>query len=176
MQAAKLAEPHGSKLGLTKAGHIALGKPPAETLRRLWERWMKNTLLDEFSRIDDIKGQHRGKGRHAMTAASNRRPTIAEALARCPVGRWVRFDDFSRYMQASSFNFSVTRDPWRLYIADPNYGSLGYAGHHDWDILQGRYLLCLLFEYAATLGLIDGLHRPERGTVRLLAHVGGRRA
>ena len=163
VQAAKLAEPHGSKLALTKAGHIALGKPPAETLRRLWERWMKNTLLDEFSRIDDIKGQHRGKGRHAMTAASNRRPTIAEALARCPVGRWVRFDDFSRYMQASSFDFSVTRDPWRLYIADPNYGSLGYAGHHDWDILQGRYLLCLLFEYAATLGLIDVAYTDPKG-------------
>ena len=163
VQAAKLAEPHGSKLALTKAGHIALGKPPAETLRRLWERWMKNTLLDEFSRIDDIKGQHRGKGRHAVTAASNRRPAIAEALAQCPVGQWVRFDDFSRFMQASSFDFSVTRDPWRLYIADPNYGSLGYAGHHDWDILQGRYLLCLLFEYAATLGLIDVAYTDPKG-------------
>ena len=155
VQAAKLAEPRGSKLALTKAGHIALGKPPAETLRRLWEQWTKNTLHDEFSRIDDIKGQHRGKGRRAMTAASNRRPVIAEALAQCPVGRWVRFDDFSRFMQASSFDFSVTRDPWRLYITDAHYGSLGYADCHDWPILQGRYLLCLLLEYAATLGLID---------------------
>ena len=58
-------------------------------------------------------------------------------------------------MQASSFDFSVTRDPWRLYITDAHYGSLGYADCHDWPILQGRYLLCLLLEYAATLGLID---------------------
>ena len=87
VQAARLAEPRGSKLALTKAGHVALGKPPAETLRPLWERWTKNTLLDEFNRIDDIKGQLRGKGRHAMTAASNRRPVIAEALAHCPVGQ-----------------------------------------------------------------------------------------
>ena len=163
VQAAKLAEPHGSKLALTKAGHLALGKPPAETLRRLWERWMKNTLLDEFNRIDEIKGQQRGKGRHAMTAASNRRPAIADALAQCPVGRWVQYDDFARFMLASSFDFSVTRDPWHLYIADPNYGSLGYAGHHDWDILQGRYVLCLLFEYAATLGLIDVAYTDPKG-------------
>ena len=163
VQAAKLAEPHGSKLALTKAGHIALGKPPAETLRRLWERWMKNTLFDEFNRIDEVKGQQRGKGRHAMTAASNRRPVIAEALARCPVDRWVQYDDFVRFMLASSFDFSVTRDPWLLYIADPNYGSLGYAEHHDWDILEGRYLLCLLFEYAATLGLIDVAYADPKG-------------
>ena len=124
---------------------------------------MKNTLIDEFNRIDEIKGQQRGKGRHAMTAASNRRPVIAEALARCPVDRWVQYDDFARFMLASSFDFSVTRDPWLLYIADPNYGSLGYAEHHDWDILEGRYLLCLLFEYAATLGLIDVAYTDPKG-------------
>ena len=37
----------------------------------------------------------------------------------------------------------------------PSRGSLGYAGNHDWDILQGRYVLSVLFEYAATLGMID---------------------
>ena len=45
--------------------------------------------------------------------------------------------------------------PWLLYITDAHYGSLGYADGHDWDILEGRYLLCLLFEYVATLGMID---------------------
>ena len=155
VQAGKLAECRGSKLALTKAGHAALGMPAPQTLRRLWQRWIKSTLLDEFSRIDDIKGQHRGKGRRAMTAASGRRPVIAEALARCPVGRWVRFDDFSRFMRASGLEFGITRDPWKLYIAEAHYGSLGYAGGHDWDLLEGRYLLCLLFEYAATLGVID---------------------
>lgn len=90
-----------------------------------------------------------------MAAASGRRPVIAEALAQCPAGRWVRFDDFSRFMRASSFDFDITRDPWLLYIADAHYGSLGYKDGHDWDILQGRYLLCLLFEYVATLGMID---------------------
>ncbi len=155
LQGGRLAEVHGSKLALTKSGHAALGAPAAETLRSLWRRWVKAGLCDEFARIEDIKGQQRGKGSRAMTAVAGRRPVIAEALARCPTGRWVSFDEFSSFMQAAALEFEITRDPWTLYIGDPYYGSLGYHGYHDWSILQGRYLLCLLFEYAATLGLID---------------------
>ena len=44
---------------------------------------------------------------------------------------------------------------WKLYLVDPQYGSLGYSGYADWPILEGRYTLAVLFEYAATLGLID---------------------
>lgn len=51
--------------------------------------------------------------------------------------------------------WSMTNDPWKLYICERQYGSLGYAGFHEWNILQLRYILCFLFEYAATLGLID---------------------
>ena len=43
----------------------------------------------------------------------------------------------------------------KLYLEDPHYGSLGYAGYHDWTLLEGRYTLAVLFEYAGTLGLID---------------------
>ena len=163
VQAAKLAELRGSRLTLTRAGRAALASPPPATLRRIWERWLRNTLLDEFSRIEVVKGQSRGKGRRTMTAPTNRRAAIADALAQCPVGRWIRFDDFSRFMQAAAFDFDVTRNPWNLYIGEPEYGSLGYDGSHDWPILQGRYLLCLLFEYAATLGLIDVAYTDPRG-------------
>ena len=154
LQAGRLAELQGRKLALTRAGRRALSAPPAETLRTLWQRWLKSTVLDEFNRVDEIKGQ-RGKGKRAMTALPGRRAVIADALAECPVGSWVSFEAFSRFMQAGNFHFEVSRDPWALYIADAHYGSLGYAGYHDWHILQERYLLCLLFEYAATLGLID---------------------
>ena len=164
LQAGKLVECRGSKLALTKAGHAALGAPAAPALRSLWQRWIRSTLLDEFSRIDDIKGQHRGKGRRTMTTPSGRRPVIAEALAQCPVGRWVRFDDFSRYMRASSFDFDITRDPWLLYLADAHYGSLGYEGGHHWDILQGRYLPLSPVRIRRHPGHDRRrLHRPGRG-------------
>lgn len=153
VQAASLAELHGKKLALTKAGREALGKSAPETLRLIWQRWLKTKLYDEFNRMGEIKGQ-RAKGGRSMTAVAGRRSVIAQALCECPVDSWVRADDFCRFMQAAGFEFEVTRQPWDLYIADPQYGSLG-DGHHSWSILQGRYVLCLLFEYAATLGMVD---------------------
>lgn len=173
LQAGKLATVHGSKLALTKAGHAALGAPGAETLRRLWQHWVDNSILDEFSRVDAIKGQQRGRGRHAMVAPSHRRPVIEDALTECPVGAWVGFNEFSRFMRASDLVFDVTRNPWRLYLTDPNYGSLGYDGHHGWNILQDRYLLCVLFEYAATLGLIDVAYTHPAGARPDFSHMWG---
>jgi len=154
LQAAGLAELSGTKLQLTAAGRKALTSPPHETIRRAWNRWLKTTMLDEFNRVHTIKGQT-GKGKRQMTAVSSRRQVIAEALAACPPHEWLAFDEFSRFMRASGSKFEVARDLWHLYITDPNYGSLGYSGFGDWPIVQGRYLLAFLFEYAATLGLLD---------------------
>ena len=173
LQVGKLATLRGSKLALTKAGHAAIGAPPAKTLRRLWQYWVKNTMLDEFSRIDVIKGQTRGKGRRSLVSSARRRPIIESALAQCPVGSWVEFAEFSRFMQASGMTFEVSRDPWRLYIADPHYGSLGHHGYHGWEILQERYVLCLLFEYAATLGLIDVAYTHPAGARDDFRHMWG---
>lgn len=50
VQAAGLAEAHGSKLALTRAGRNALSTPIPETLRLIWQRWLKTRLLDEFNR------------------------------------------------------------------------------------------------------------------------------
>jgi hypothetical protein len=45
---------------------------------------------------------------------------------------------------------------WRLHVGgSAEYGSLGYDGAHRWDVLEGRYTLAVLFEYAGTLGLVD---------------------
>lgn len=170
VQAGGLAELSGKRLRLSKAGQRALNAPPEKTIRTLWGRWLKTTLLDELIRIDSIKGQG-GKGKRGLTAIKGRREAINAALAECPPGQWIAVDDLFRYMRATGTDFEVTRDPWKLYIADPHYGSLGYQGFHDWQILQGRYTLCLLFEYAATLGLIDVAYtqphhtRPDYGDI-----------
>jgi hypothetical protein len=154
VQAAGLAERAGARLRLTAAGRRALVEPAAPALRRAWERWLETRLLDELGRIDAIKGQN-GKGKRGLTALAGRREAIADALADCPVGRWIAVDELFRYMRASGRDFEVTRDAWRLYLSEPNYGSLGYDGCGGWEILQARYALCVLFEYAATLGVID---------------------
>jgi hypothetical protein len=153
LQAGGLVSRVSGRLALTPAGIKALSTTPADVLRGLWRKWLKTTLLDEFSRIDEIKGQQ-SKGR-TMTAVAPRREAIDDALRACPVGQWITIDDFSRFMIASDRSFAVAHDPWKLYLGSPQYGSLGYDGSSGWSILQGRYISALLLEYAATLGLID---------------------
>jgi len=56
LQASGLVQRNGSKLALSPAGIKALSASPATALRTIWKKWQKATLLDEFSRIDLIKG------------------------------------------------------------------------------------------------------------------------
>ncbi|MEO6726414.1 MAG: hypothetical protein ABIP14_14100, partial [Blastocatellia bacterium] len=128
---------------------------PAETLRVVWQRWVKTKLFDEFNRIEIIKGKSARGGRN-ITAVEPRRAVLNEALKQCPVGQWVHIDDFFRYLKAAAFDFEVSRDSIHLYVEDQQYGHLaGYDNQTEWLMLQGRYTMCLLFEYAATLGMID---------------------
>jgi hypothetical protein len=155
IQAGGLANLRGSKLALTRAGREALRAPPAPTLRSIWERWSESTLLDELFRVDAIKGQAGSQGKRSLTAVGPRRMAIGEGLAECPVGEWVAVDEFFRFLRGAGYDFEVARNAWPLYIADSQYGSLGYDGCGGWNILQARYALCVLFEYVATLGMID---------------------
>jgi hypothetical protein len=163
IQAGGLAQLSGSRLQLTKAGRKALAEPAAQTLKTLWGRWTDATLIDELSRIECVKGQT-GKGKRGLTAVSARREVIADALAECPAQRWISADELVRFMRASGHDFAVSRNLWSLYIGELQYGALGYAGSEG--ILEGRYLLCLLFEYAATLGLVDVAFIPPAGARR----------
>jgi hypothetical protein len=153
LQAASLVV-NGTRLKLTKAGDKALASAAPETISVIWKRWVEYTGFDEFRRIEAIKGQQ-GRARMSFVSVAVRRKVISAALRKCPEGEWIEVDEFFRFMQASKHYFEVTRNPWDLYISDSHYGSLGYDGYHEWEILQGRYILCLLFEYAATLGIVD---------------------
>ena len=152
IQAGGLAQLAGTRLQLTRSGRKALSDPPAATFRALWKKWVGNTILDELARIDCVKGQT-GKAKRGLTAVSSRREAIAESLAQCPAGKWISADNFFRFIEATGNHFDVTRDAWGLYICEQQYGSLGYEGGDG--ILNEGYLLALVLEYVATLGMID---------------------
>lgn len=155
VQAGGLARLDGTRLQLTPKGRAALGKPPAETIRELWRHWLTHAVIDEFSRIDQIKGQ---SIRNVLTAAKPRRELVAKALATCPPGEWIEIDTLFAAMRRGNMSPTIARTDralWKLYLQDPEYGSLGYDGFHDWTLLEGRYTLAVLFEYAGPLGLID---------------------
>lgn len=155
LQAGGLAQLTGGRLVLTTRGRAALTRPPHLTIAQLWQRWLNNSLLDEFSRIEEIKGQ---RSANVLTAAKPRRKLVGQALAGLTPGEWMSIDGLFTDMRAAGLDPVVHRGEralWKLYLEDPQYGSLGYDGHHGWSLVQGRYTLAVLFEYAATLGLID---------------------
>lgn len=154
LQSAGLAEVHGTRLQLTATGRKATTKPVHEVIRQVWDRWQKTTLLDEFNRISEIKGQQ-GKGRGGLTAVAPRRGAIVGVLRECPAGKWISIEELFRLLKVLASGFAVSRDPWHLYIGELQYGSFGFEANYLWETLQGRYVLAFLFEYAATLGLID---------------------
>ena len=100
-----------------------------------------------------------------MTAAATRRKAVLDVLKDCPPGEWFAVDDFWRLMRGTGRGFAMAgeRDAWELYIAEQEYGSLGYEDEHAWEQLQGRFVLAFLFEYAATPGLIDVAYVPPQG-------------
>ncbi|MBA4066394.1 MAG: hypothetical protein C0501_22305 [Isosphaera sp.] len=159
LQAGGLAGKSGDALRLTAAGKKALTAAPPDVLRKLWAAWLRTRAFDEFARVDAIKGQ----GRARMSAAANRRAVVVDGLSACPVGRWFAVDDFFRLLRATGRSFAVAHEVWELYIAEHEYGSLGYEDRGAWEQLQGRFVLAFLFEYAATLGLVDVAFLPPQG-------------
>jgi hypothetical protein len=155
VQAGGLAQIEGGRLRLTPKGQKALSDAPENAIRQIWRRWPQHAPIDEFSRIDQIKGQ---RGTNVLTAAKPRRQAVATALAACPPGEWIDVDDLFAMMRKEGPRLAIARSEralWRLYIENPEYGSLGYEGFGEWPIVEGRYTLAVLFEYAATLGLVD---------------------
>ena len=157
-QGGKLAVLSGKTLQLTKAGQKALTDPVEKTLAEVWRRWLKTTIFDELRRVDCIKGQT-GKGKRGLTALAGRRAALHQALRGCPPGQWIGVNDLFRQMWANGAGFEITRDPYNLYVSQPGY-DLGSEDYRHWRLLQARYALCVLFEYAATLGLIDVAYIP----------------
>jgi hypothetical protein len=171
-QAGNLAELAGTRLHLTSRGHTALSAPPPATIRGLWQRWVTHDVIDELSRVETIKGQ---RSANVLTSAKPRRQIVADALRGCPPGQWVATDKLFVRMQRGNLSPTVTRNErsiWKLYITDPQYGSLGYDGFHNWTLLEGRHTLAVLFEYAATLGLIDIAYTDPQARVRTSARTG----
>ena len=90
LQAGGLAELAGTRLQLTARGRKALSAPPHGTVRDLWRKWVSSGVIDEFSRIESIKGQ---RGTNVLSSVTTRRRAVAAALAELPVDTWIEVDD-----------------------------------------------------------------------------------
>ncbi len=155
LTAGGLAALTGTALKPTPKGVAAMGKPSAEVIRLLWRRWLTHGPLDELSRIENIKGQ---RVTNVLTAVKPRRQMVAQALATCVPGEWTGIETLFTRMRRGNMSPTIARNGralYKLYLVEPEYGSLGYSDSPSWRILECTYTRAVLFEYAATLGLID---------------------
>ena len=163
IQVGGLARLAGTRLELTPRGRAVLARPSYEALGALWARWLGSVSTDELARIEAIKGQRKPG---TLTSATTRRAAVAAALAALQPGAWTRASKLLASLRAQQPPLVAARSLralWRLYVVDSYFGSLGHAGARTWDLVEGRYALCVLFEYAATLGLIDVAYTDPRG-------------
>jgi len=162
IQVGGLTQMNGTRLDPTARGRAVMSAPTYQALAALWGKWQAKALIDEFSRIEAIKGQRKAA---TLTAPLKRRTGVALGLADLPVGEWIETDAvFRRLRRHPELRIARSeRAAWNLYLEDAQYGSMGYDGFGSWEVLEGRYALCVMFEYAATLGLLDVAYRdPER--------------
>jgi hypothetical protein len=163
LQAGGLAQLAGTRLELTARGRTALVRPSYQTLGALWTRWLTSVSHDELARVEAIKGQRRPS---TLTSVRSRRAAVAAGLGAAEPGVWTDVDLLLGILATQPRPLVAARSLmalWRLYLTDSYYGSLGHAGPAAWDVLEGRYALCVLFEYAATLGVIDVIYTDPRG-------------
>ncbi len=131
----------------------------SDAMKQLFWDWQQNSQFDEFSRINEVKGQ-KGKGQRYFTTPDSRREACTETLKACPVGEWVSFTDFLRLMAAKGHYYLVTEEPSFLYIGDAHYGRI-----YDEESLSNVHTRCLIMEYFVTLGLVDiAYYRPEEAS------------
>jgi hypothetical protein len=163
LQVGGLAQRAGTRLELTSRGQATLAEPSYQALSALWAKWLTCVSHDELSRIEAIKGQRKPS---TLTSVPKRRAAVAAALASVEPGTWIDSDDLLAILQTQPAPLAVARSLltlFRLYLIDSYYGSLGHAGHQAWGIVEGRYALCVLFEYAATMGVIDVAYTNPAG-------------
>ena len=152
----------GPVLELTPRGEAVLIRPSYQALGALWQRWLRSVSQDELSRVEAIRGQRRTG---TLTSPARRRAAVAGGLAALVPDVWVEVDALFAVLRARPAPLVVAASPltrWRLYLTDPRHGSLGPAGPAAWNVLEGRYALCALFEYAATLGVVDVAYTAAR--------------
>jgi hypothetical protein len=157
LQGTGLAKTDGSTLKLTNKGKKALKGNLPQIIKAAWAKWHTTKFLDEFSRVDQIKGQKSSRGR-TLFAAHTRRPILYDGLSLCAPGRWLTVKELIRAMNSEGLDFEVVRYAWKLYMGNSQYGGLDEFGGQT--MAKTRYVLAFLFEYAATLGIIDVAYIP----------------
>ena len=139
------------KLKLSTSGKKVMNGDFKEFVSGVWS-YLDSSKFDELNRVQSIRGQT-GKGKRGLTDLDFRKPNLLAAIHEWPVEKWISFEEVCRFQVASDNSFTVSENLWHLYFGEKQYGSLGYDSSEG--ELEKVYTRVFLFEYLATLGLID---------------------
>lgn len=139
------------KLKLSSSGKKVMNGDFKEFISGVWS-YLKSSKFDELRRVKTIRGQS-GKGKRGLSDTKHRKPELLAAIQKWPVNEWLSFEEVCRFQLASKNSFTVSGDLWNLYFSEKSYGNLAYDG--GGGELEKVYTRVFLFEYMATLGLID---------------------
>lgn len=175
LSAAQLILCKGDVIKLTKAGEeILLGTPKVETIKMVFEAFLRAATFDEVFRIDTLSKIGKGRFQAEFTAPDVRRGYVIAALRDCvsgsydshgatnstgALGNWVRLLEFLRHLRAEQPRFWVANFLGNLSVGKGGT-NLEYLAD-SWPHLEGSYVKCLLMEYLATLGILEiKYHQP----------------
>ncbi|MEM7799264.1 MAG: hypothetical protein AAF633_08750 [Chloroflexota bacterium] len=140
-----------SHRNLSKEGKAFLETQDIEMFEDAFQQWVEKGSFDELSRIDEIKGLRSKKTR--LTVPSSRREKIIEALSWCPAGEWIHIQELFRAMIIWDFDIELETTPdYNLSIKE-FYWEMSTQEYHVY--IKFPYVVIILIEYLATLGLID---------------------
>jgi hypothetical protein len=144
------AKPKSGVLALTEAGKGILQQFTPDKFCAGVARYLADSEFDELQRINHIRGQS-GKAKRYVSEPGLRKLTIAEALATLPPGRWLKFAEASRIVEAAPecWNVLETERP-ALYFFEPQFGFIT-----DNTGLGRQFLRAVCLESLATLGVLD---------------------
>ena len=137
-------------LTLTNAGRDILQQFTPEKYRNGVRRCLEDDNFDELHRVNHIRGQG-GKAKRWVSKPMLRKLAIVTAMNAFPVGRWLKFEEARRVVEATSGGWDVLpENAGVLYFCELQYGCIYNANG-----LNRQYLRAFLMETLGTLGLLD---------------------
>lgn len=156
LQVAGVAKEVKGRLLLSPLGKKVIELPNIQGIRLLWNSWIEGSSFHELSRVELMKGQ---RSRETFLRSPHwAREQLVQALSQLPLDKWISIDDFFKFVVESGYYFNIIENSWSLHLFEADGESLSDA---SWAVINGRFTLAFLLEYAASLGVIDvGLTQP----------------
>ena len=128
-----------------------LANPPHLFAKKLFEAYTKKNKIYETHYITYISV----RDGEAWIDWEKCRKSVIELLKTCPVSKWVKFDEFEKYMAIFDGNFFRKLLNCAVFIQGFNSGYSYYGGQTpDWDECDAQ-IIRLILSFLGAMGILD---------------------